>query len=173
MGPGPDRRLGRRPRASRATEQFAYVGTQLADVDPRLDGIYARFLDDRQVVVASYTATRSVLSDRLLQQMVQEQILASLESEGSAADIAAQRAVVDSLAADVASLQDQLAVTDCPAGAPRATVGSGLRHPAEKLTVQHREPAVLGLHPATPTGGDTAQLGTGGVVAVDQLTGQA
>lgn len=94
----------------RATEQFAYVGTQVASVDPRLEEIYARFLDDRQAVVGSYTATRTLLSDMVAQMIAQEQVLTYLEAKGSAAEIAAQRAVVESLSADLDLLQDQLAV---------------------------------------------------------------
>ncbi len=94
----------------RATEQFAYLGTQVPHLDPRLEQVYARFLNDRQVVVGSYTATRTLLSDMVVRLATQEQILASMEAEGSASAIATQRAVVESLSADLALLEDQLAV---------------------------------------------------------------
>ncbi|MCL2090950.1 MAG: hypothetical protein FWH11_06975 [Micrococcales bacterium] len=94
----------------RTTEQFAYIGTQVTQVDPRLEDVYARFLDDRQVVVDAYTTTTTLLSDMAIQLIAQQQILVYMEAEGSAADIAAQRTVVDSLSADVTLLRDQLAV---------------------------------------------------------------
>ena len=97
---------------SRATEQFAYVGTQVPQVDPRLEEVYARFLDDRQAVVAAYTSTVRLLSTMAAEISVQQQVLAQLEADGPAAEAAAQRSLVDSLLADLGTLQDQLELTD-------------------------------------------------------------
>ncbi|MCL2848695.1 MAG: hypothetical protein FWE61_01460 [Micrococcales bacterium] len=46
----------------RGTEHFAYVGTQVAYLDPRLEEVYARFFDDRQVVVQTYTTTMRLVA---------------------------------------------------------------------------------------------------------------
>ncbi|MCL2668661.1 MAG: hypothetical protein FWF02_13345 [Micrococcales bacterium] len=48
----------------RGTEHFAYVGTQVADLAPRLEEVYGRFFDDRQVVVRAYTTTMRALEGR-------------------------------------------------------------------------------------------------------------
>jgi hypothetical protein len=48
-------------KANRATEQFAYLGTEIAeDFDPALEAVYARYLSDRSVVVDSYLADQAL-----------------------------------------------------------------------------------------------------------------
>lgn len=41
---------------SRPTELFAYLGTQVAGLDPRLEQVYARYFTDRAALVGVYTA---------------------------------------------------------------------------------------------------------------------
>ena len=96
---------------SRSTEQFAYIGTQVTQVDPRLDKVYARFLADRQSVVRAYTSTTTLLVTMSAQLSAQQQILAQMEAEGRTEEAATQRAVVDSLTDDLATLQSQMSPT--------------------------------------------------------------
>ncbi len=93
---------------ARTSEQFAYVGTQLAQVDPRLEAVYARFLDDRQAVVRAYTSTSALLVSMTTQVAAQQQVLDRLEAQGRTVEAAAQRSAVDGLVDDIVTLQAQI-----------------------------------------------------------------
>ncbi len=93
---------------SRASEQFAYVGTQVAHVAPDLEAVYARFLDDRQAVVRAYTSASTFVASMTADLAAQQQILDRLETQGRTAEAATQRAAVDGLVDDVVALQAQI-----------------------------------------------------------------
>jgi len=95
---------------SRTSEQFAYVGSQLADIDPQLEQVYARFLTDRQAVVHAYTSTSSLLVSMAAQHTTEQHVLELLEAQGRTGDALGQRTVVDSLALDIATLHEQVVI---------------------------------------------------------------
>lgn len=95
---------------ARTSEQFAYVGTQVAEIDPRLEEVYAQFLGDRQVVVRAYTSTSTLLVSMTAELAVQQQVLDQLETQGRSVEAAAQRSTVDSLVDDIVTLQAQVAL---------------------------------------------------------------
>ncbi|MCL2423641.1 MAG: hypothetical protein FWD11_07100 [Micrococcales bacterium] len=93
---------------SRRTEQFAYIGTQVAQVDPRLEAVYARYFADRQVVVGAYTTTGSMLAAMNADLAAQREVLGRLEAQGLTSDAEAQRDRVDVLVEDIGMLQAQI-----------------------------------------------------------------
>ncbi|MCL2466882.1 MAG: hypothetical protein FWF21_06420 [Micrococcales bacterium] len=93
---------------TRRTEQFAYIGSQVAGVDPRLEAFYGRFFDDRQAVVHAYTSTGSLLVALNADLAGQREVLKHLQSQGRTSEAVAQRGVVDSLAQDIGTLQTQM-----------------------------------------------------------------
>ena len=96
---------------SRATELFAYVGTQVPQVDPRLEEVYARFLDDRQAIVHAYTSTSALLASLAAELSAQQLVLDQLLTEGRTAEAVAQRSVVDDLTDDIVMLHAQITLT--------------------------------------------------------------
>lgn len=85
---------------NRATEMFAYVGTQVWQVgglDPALEGLYARYVSDREALVAVHTALQALLGT----------LVGEVESAQSA--LAAQRAELEREKHEVAAVAAQLA----------------------------------------------------------------
>lgn len=76
---------------NRATELFAYIGTQVwrdGGLDPRIEAVYGRFITDRAALVAVHTGWRSMLDGMAADIQAASQALA--EQEAAAAQDRAQ-----------------------------------------------------------------------------------
>lgn len=102
--------------ANRPTELFAYIGTQVwreGGLDPALEALYARFVSDREALVAVHTEFESMLdtmttdlttAQQALAQRQYDQGVARAKLEADTANLAQYRSTIEQEEARLASL---------------------------------------------------------------------
>jgi len=102
--------------ANRGTELFAYIGTQVwqpGGLDPALEGLYARFVADREALVGVHTAFEQQLDQLTAEYETtlaafegrqMEQVRATMELDADTNELAQYRATIEEEEARLASL---------------------------------------------------------------------
>ena len=74
-------------KANRPTEQFAYLGTEIAEeFDPELEAFYSRYFEDRSAVVAAYAADQALWNGMNDDLQVRSDALTALEDANAATE---------------------------------------------------------------------------------------
>jgi hypothetical protein len=108
-------------KGNRATEQFAYLGTEVAEeFDPALEAYYARYFEDRSAVVAAYQADQALWDALSSDIEARSDALTVLDEDYEAADaqLQADRAQQD---ADRAAYDSALAEFNAVSASERSS----------------------------------------------------